>query len=112
MPTITLTRTDSEERIGQLAIALWYNVEILEWEKEEDVFDWDKKVGTQLVPNMIVNEQSYLDFVTKHFQKKIDNEIASVFIEIAKTQLRQKQVEEERLLEEQVRASVWETVIS
>ena len=111
MQTITLQRQDTAENITALAYILWYKDEIQDGEKEQDVMDWEEKIGTELVPNMIENTETHLQFVSRHYQNVIDSDILRRVTEAKKAELAAQRAKEDAEIEEGVKAQVGESKI-
>lgn len=126
MATITLKRTDTIERITMLAVAKGYDptteVEVTEEMTVESANEQGlhiKEVLEDTTKCIAVTEtkeepnpEIAVEYLSKLYQSMIDNDIKAVFLEEAKKELREKQLAEEKALEEAVSADIWETKIA
>lgn len=120
METITLQRQDTAENMFALAILLGYNPTV-EVENTEEMLvseanerglsiktvleDTTKCIAIVSVENL-PNAKEAKTYVAEHYQAMIDNDIKTKVTESQKQALAEKRAEEDRQLEEAVKAQV------
>lgn len=125
MEKITLQRQDTAENMFALAILLGYNPTVEVENTEEMTVEEANEKGLSIKTVLedttrciaivsieeVANEKEPKTFVAEYYQAMIDNDIKTRVTEAQKQALAAKRSEEDKQLEEAVKAQVWESII-
>lgn len=115
MEKIILKREDTLERITWLAYLLWYNPNITTTSIIERQEEPDEDGTPNIVPVEVIetkpNPETPTMFVSRYYQKMIDDNITEIFLNEAKRKLEQQRKLEDLALNDEVKTSVGNTVI-
>jgi len=79
MPNITYSINETQENIDKIAWILGYKSEYQDWVKIVDVIDSEWiNVWTQEVPNMVINKETTVKFVSRLAKERINKEIVQI----------------------------------
>lgn len=125
MQIITLQRQDTAENMLALAVILGYNPTVEVEDTKEMLVSEANEQGLSIKTvledttkciaivsiDTVVNEKEPKAFVAEHYQAMIDNDIKTKVLEAKKQELAEKRAEEDKVIEEWVKAQVWESKI-